>query len=225
MARGPYFTAETFAFLRDLKQNNDRDWFALNKGRYEDHLKAPALRLIEDFAPHLREISPHFSATPRSLFRIHRDTRFSKDKSPYKTHVGIHFRHDRSKDAHAPGFYVHVEPEQVFVGLGIWHPDGKALKAIRERIVDDEAGWKRASRDKAFASSFSLEGDSLTRAPKGVDPDHPLIDDLRRKDFIGVKSVPESFATNRNLPTRLAALCRDGVPFVRFLCRALDVPF
>jgi uncharacterized protein (TIGR02453 family) len=225
MGASTYFTAATFAFLRDLKQNNDREWFADNKHRYEGDLKAPALRLIQDFAPKLHALSPHFMATPRSLFRIHRDTRFSKDKSPYKAAAGIQFRHDRSKDAHAPGFYFHIAPGEVFVALGIWHPDGSALKAIREGIVEDGAGWKRASRGKAFSETFTLEGDSLKRAPKGIDPEHPLIDDLRRKDFIGVKSVSESFATSDDLPDRLADTYRDGVPFMRYLCRTLDVPF
>ena len=225
MGASTYFTGATFAFLRDLKQNNDREWFAANKHRYEGDLKAPALRFIQDFAPKLHALSPHFMATPRSLFRIHRDTRFSKDKSPYKTAAGIQFRHDRSKDAHAPGFYFHIAPGEVFVALGIWHPDGSALKAIREGIVDDGAGWKRASRAKAFTETFTLEGDSLKRAPKGIDPEHPLIDDLRRKDFIGVKSVSESFAISDDLPDRLVDTYRDGVPFMRYLCRTLDVPF
>ncbi|MDH3422381.1 MAG: TIGR02453 family protein, partial [Gemmatimonadota bacterium] len=125
------FTEDTYRFLKDLKKNNDRDWFDANKKRYEEHLKDPALRIIAAFAPELKKISPHFMATPRSLFRIYRDVRFAKDKSPYKTHIGLHFRHDRSKDAHAPGFYLHVEPKQAFIGVGIWHPDGPALRSIR----------------------------------------------------------------------------------------------
>ena len=104
MSQRPYFTRATFAFLKDLKENNDRDWFAENKPRYEEHVKAAALRLIEDFGPHLRKLSPHFQATPRSLFRIYRDTRFSRDKSPYKTAIGVHFRHERFDHiVHRPG--------------------------------------------------------------------------------------------------------------------------
>ena len=140
-----YFTKASFAFLNELKANNDRAWFADNKPRYEALIKDPALRLIADFAPHLKKISPHFMATPRSLFRIYRDTRFSKDKTPYKTHTGIHFRHDRAKDAYAPGFYFHVAPGDVFVGCGIWHPESKPLRAIREHMVEDPKGWKKAS--------------------------------------------------------------------------------
>ena len=117
MPSSPYFTPKTFRFLKDLADNNDREWFAENKARYEDVVKEPALRFIHDFAAALRKVSPHFHAGPRSLFRIHRDTRFSKDKSPYKTAVGVHFRHERAKDAHAPGFYFHVAPGEVFLGF------------------------------------------------------------------------------------------------------------
>ena len=220
-----YFTKATFKFLRDLKANNNRDWFAENKHRYEGDLKDPALRFIEDFAPELKKLSPHFMATPRSLFRIYRDTRFSKDKAPYKTAAGIHFRHDQSKDAHAPGFYFHVAPGEVFVALGIWHPDSGALRSIREHIVENGADWKRASRSKKFRATFALEGDSLKRAPKGFDPEHPLIEDLRRKDFIGVNSVTQAYATDPDLPKALASSFRDGLPLMRFLCDALSVPF
>lgn len=225
MAGKRYFTRASFQFLRDLKANNDRDWFAENKGRYEEDVKAPALRLIEDFGPHLKKLSPHFMATPRSLFRIYRDTRFSKDKTPYKTATGIHFRHEQAKDAYAPGFYFHVAPGEVFIALGIWHPQSAALRMIRDHIVEDPAGWKRASRGKKFRETFELQGDSLKRAPKGIDPEHPLIDDLRRKDFIGVQSTTQAFATSPDLPEELAARFRAGVPLVRYLCSALGVPF
>jgi uncharacterized protein (TIGR02453 family) len=219
------FTRDTFRFLKDLEKNNDREWFAAHKKRYEEHLKDPALRIIAAFAPELKKISPHFMATPRSLFRIHRDTRFSKDKSPYKTHVGIHFRHDRSKDAHAPGFYLHVEPGQAFVGVGIWHPDGGALRTIREHIVQEPAAWKRASRAKAFHSAFELSGDRLKRPPKGFDPEHPLIEDLKWKDYIGVAELPDSFVTDPGLPKALGRRFKAATPFMRFLCEALAVPF
>ena len=225
MAGKAYFTKSTFHFLKDLKANNDRAWFAEHKHRYERQLKEPALRFIEAFAPELRALSPHFMATPRSLFRIYRDTRFSKDKSPYKTAAGVHFRHDSAKDAHAPGFYLHIEPGACFVGLGIWHPDSNTLLKIRERIVDDPNTWTKVSRGTAFTSHFELEGDALKRAPKGFDPEHPLIDDLRRKDFIGVRHVPQSFITSPDLPRELAGTFRNGVPLVRFLCDAVGVAF
>jgi uncharacterized protein (TIGR02453 family) len=149
-----YFTNASFQFLEDLKANNNRDWFAENKPRYEAQLKDPALRLIEDFAPHLKKLSPHFMATPRSLFRIYRDTRFSKDKTPYKTATGIHFRHDQATDAYAPGFYFQVAPGEVFVALGIWHPQSSALRMIREHIVEDPTGYPRGSTRSTLSSTI-----------------------------------------------------------------------
>jgi len=219
------FTQDTFRFLKDLKKHNDREWFAANKKRYEEQLKDPALRVIAAFAPELKNISPHFMATPRSLFRIHRDTRFAKDKSPYKTHIGLHFRHDRAKDAHAPGYYLHIEPGGVFLGVGIWHPESAPLRAIRERIVENPAGWKRASRAKAFTGAFELAGDRLRRPPKDFDPEHPLIEDLKWKDYIAVAERPDSFVTDAGLPKALAKTFAAGTPFMRFLCEALAVPF
>jgi len=219
------FTQDTFRFLKDLNKNNDREWFAANKKRYEEHLKDPALRIISAFAPELKTISPHFMATPRSLFRIYRDTRFAKDKTPYKTHVGLHFRHDRSKDAHAPGFYLHVEPGSSFLGVGIWHPDGPALRAIREHIVEEPVAWKRASRAKAFQATFELAGDRLKRPPKDFDPDHPLIEDLKWKDYIGIAELRDSFVTDPKLPKALGKTFKAGTPFMRFLCDALSVRF
>lgn len=222
---GACFSNETFLFLKDLQRNNERAWFTANKARYEEHLKAPALRLIEDVAPALRKISARFVATPRSLYRIHRDTRFAKDKSPYKTYAGIHFRHERAKDAHAPGFYFHVEPGNVFAGVGIWHPDAPTLRRIREDIVERPDAWKRASRAKGFTAAFELAGDRLARPPKGFDPEHPLLEDLKRKDYIGLATLDERFALGSKLPKDLAELFTAGKPLMRFLCEALDVPF
>ena len=221
----PYFGRQTLRFLSDLKKNNNRSWFAENKDRYEEAVKDPALRFIADFAPHLTGLSPHFQATPRALYRIYRDTRFSKEKIPYKTHLGIHFRHDLARDAHAPGYYLHNEPGSVFAGAGIWHPQSAALRRIREGIVEDPVGWKRASRGAAFSRTFELAGDRLKRAPKGFDPEHPLVEDLKWKDYIGVVELDEAFVMQGDLAARLRKTLAAATPFMRFLCGALDVPF
>ncbi len=225
----PYFTDATFEFLIELAANNDRTWFKANKPRYEAHVKNPALRFITGFGPILKEISPHFRADPRanggSLFRIYRDTRFSKDKSPYKTHTGIHFRHEAARDAHAPGFYLHIQPGNCFAGCGIWRPAGPALRKIRESIDDDPAAWKLASRDPRFQAAFELSGDSLVRAPKGYRPDHPHIEDLNRKDFIGVAQLDAQTLTAGDFLDAFATLCRGGAAFQRWLCEALGVPY
>jgi uncharacterized protein (TIGR02453 family) len=222
------FTPELFAFLTDLRENNDREWFAAHKQRYESALLDPALDFVADFAPHLEKISPHLRADPRpsggSVFRIYRDTRFSKDKTPYKTNVGIHFRHERAKDAHAPGFYLHLSPGEVFAGGGIWHPDTATALRIREAIVADPDSWRRATRTGAFAKTFELGGDSLKRPPAGFDPDHPFVEDLKRKDFFGWTRLTEQQATAPGFVAEYARLCRGVWPLMRFLCKAVDVP-
>ena len=220
-----HFTPATLQFLKELAANNDRDWFQANKPRYERDVKEPALRFIADFAEPLHRVSPHFRADPRaaggSLFRIYRDVRFSKDKSPYKTHTGIHFRHEAGKDAHAPGFYLHIEPGGSFAACGIWRPPTPALTAIRQSIMDDPEAWTEARDAAPFRAAFELSGDSLKKAPRGTDPNHPLIEDLKRKDFIGVAPLGEEVLVAEDFIDRFAALCQRAAPFQRWLCEAL----
>jgi uncharacterized protein (TIGR02453 family) len=223
------FSPRLFAFLRELAANNDRVWFGANKARYEADVKEPALEFISAFAPRLDRISPHFVADARasggSLYRIYRDTRFSKDKTPYKTHAGIHFRHALGRDAHAPGFYLHLEPGQVFAGAGIWRPDTAAARRIREAIAADPARWKRATRGKRFTATWELGGDALKRPPQGFAADHPLIDDLKRKDFIAMAKLRQSDVTAAGFVDDYAKLCAGAAPLAEFLCDALDVRF
>ena len=223
------FGPQLFRYLGELRANNSREWFEANRDRYERDLLEPALEFIEAFAPHLRKISPHFMASTRrsggSLFRIHRDVRFSKDKSPYKTHLGIQFRHSEAKDVHAPGFYLHIEPRESFVGVGIWHPDSTTLIKIRDAIVDEPTAWKRAAYGKTFRAVYSLSGDSLKRPPRGYDQDHPFVEDLKRKDFIGVAPIPDRAVPSSDLLSDFVGMSRKAGGFVRFLCDAVGVPF
>jgi uncharacterized protein (TIGR02453 family) len=216
-------------FIRDLHANNNRDWFLANKSRYETVMQEPALEFIEAFAPSLHAISPNFVASARksggSLFRINRDVRFAKDKSPYKTHLGIQFRHKNGKDVHAPGYYLHIEPRASFVGVGTWHPEPKTLDRIRQSIVEDSSSWKRAAYAKKFKDAFELEGDSLQRAPKGYDPGHPFVEDLKRKDFIAAAKLPDSAVTSETLLRDFTKLCRSADGFMKFLCDAAGVEF
>ena len=230
MPRSPAsFQPGLFDFLRDLRRNNNRDWFQKNKERYEEQVKDPALRFISDFGPRLRRISRNYVADPRpvggSLFRIYRDVRFSKDKSPYKTAVGIQFRHKQAKDVHTPGFYLHLAPDECFVGLGIWHPDGPSLARIRSFIVESPTRWKRTVNAKKFRERFELAGDSLKRPPRGYDPEHPLIEDLKRKDYIATTRIDGASVTAKGFLDEFETLCRSGSPLVRYLCAALDIPF
>jgi uncharacterized protein (TIGR02453 family) len=225
-----YFDPELFTFLKQLKRNNDREWFAKNKQRYIADVQQPALDFISDAAGGLRKISASIVADPRpvggSLFRIYRDTRFAKDKSPYKTHVGIWFAHRAAKDVHSPGYYLHLEPGQVFFGAGLWMPDTKTATAIRDAIVAKPAVWKKAAHSPPFSKSFSMSDEgSLKRPPRGYDPEHPYIDDLRRKSFIGSKQLDEKTATSSRFMETFLGLARDGAPLVKFISESVGVSF
>ncbi|MDE0233364.1 MAG: DUF2461 domain-containing protein [bacterium] len=228
MARA-HFSPHLFDFLMDLRVNNNREWFQGNKDRYERHVKEPLLGFIEDFGPLLHAISPHFVADARanggSMFRIYRDVRFSKDKSPYKTQAAAQFRHEAGKTAHAPGFYLHLAPGEVGAGVGIWRPATPTLNEIRNAIVADPDGWEQASGDPGFLSEFSIVGDSLKRAPKGFDSDHPLIEDLRRKDYIAWVDFDEEEVVSPGFLEEFAGVCRQAAPYMRFLTSALGLPF
>ncbi len=221
-------TPDLFQFFSDLEANNDREWFKANQARYEESVREPLLAFIQAFEEPLAAISPSMLAVAKksggSLFRIHRDTRFSKDKSPYKTAAGVQFRHEAGKDAHAPCFYLHLAPGDVFVGAGIWHPDGPALTAIRSRIDEAPKDWTKA-RDAVFAAGWELEGDTLKRHPRGFDADHPLVEDLKRKDFIAVRRLTQKDVLGRGFVERFEAHCREQVPLMRFLTDALGLPF
>jgi uncharacterized protein (TIGR02453 family) len=222
-------TPELFAFFRELKRNNNKQWFQSNRERYEQEVRLPLQRFIMDFQQPLERISRHFRADPRpvggSLFRIYRDVRFSPDKSPYKTHGGIQFRHEQGKDVHAPGFYLHLEPDNVFAAAGLWRPDSHALGRIRETIATNPREWLRAKTDPEFNRLYELGGDSLKRAPQGYDPGHPQIEDLKRKDFIAHVLLSEQQACAADFPDRYARLCSAAAPFMRFLTEVLDLPW
>jgi len=228
-APAPRFTPDLFRFLGDLADNNEREWFKANKQRYDDAVKEPALEFIEAFGPRLEQISPHFEANARavggSLFRIHRDTRFSKDKTPYKLNTGVHFRHERAKDAHAPGFYLHLQPRSCFLGVGLWMPEPKVAHQIRAHIGEHRDEWTAITRKKAFTTRFELSGESLVRPPKGFDKDDPLLEDLKRKSFIALAPLKQGDITKKNFIDTFEADCRAGAAFVRFLCAAVDINF
>ncbi|MGB5247919.1 MAG: DUF2461 domain-containing protein [Woeseia sp.] len=228
-SRKPLFSTATCTFLQELERNNNRDWFNANKSRYEEDVLDPALRFIAAMQDPLAEISTHFQAVPKrtggSLMRVYRDTRFAKDKTPYKTNIGIQFRHERGKDVHAPGFYLHIDPHQVFLGVGIWHPDSRTLAAIRQRIHTRQAEWQRVKADPKFRRQFEPGGESLTRPPRGYAADHPLIDDLRRKDFIAVRNLDKDAVLKPAFVKSVAGSFAAGTPLMRFLCKAAELPF
>jgi uncharacterized protein (TIGR02453 family) len=225
------FTPALFAFMRDLADHNDRTWFKANQDRYEAQVRRPAIAFIEEFAEPLYGVSRHFAADPRtvggSLFRIQRDTRFSKDKTPYKTHVGIHFRHVATReDVHAPGFYLHLEPGNCFAALGLWQPAAPHALAIRRAIADRPQRWLQATRRPPFSPTYNMgEGDPLHRPPQGFPADHPLIDDLKRRDFTASARLTQARVTAPGFLDDYLAEVRAGAPFMKFLCEALGLAF
>ena len=224
-----YFSPKLFHFLEDLADNNDREWFKSNQDAYEEHIREPALEFINDFAAPLAKISPHFNADSRkvggSLFRIQRDTRFAKDKTPYKTNTGMHFRHVMAKDVHSPGYYINLQPRECYVGVGLWRPETKVAYQIRQAIDEDQAGWKKASRNKRFTDVLEITGDSLLRPPKGYADDHPLIEDLKKKDFIAGTRITQKMVTSTSFMDDIIDIFKRATPFMQFLCNAVGVKF
>ena len=223
------FEPTIFQFLEELSDNNNRPWFQENKPRYEREVREPSLAFIRAFGPRLKKISRFFTADDRrvggSLMRIYRDTRFAKDKTPYKTNVGVQFRHEMGRDVHSPGFYVHIAPGECFLGVGTWHPDGASLRLIRQAIVERPDRWRRATRGKRFRECFELAGDSLKRSPRDFPADHPLIEDLKRKDLIGLCELKKRDVLDAHFLDKVAGSFTAARPLMRFLCEALNVPF
>ena len=177
----------------------------------------------------LHEIAPRFVAQATrvggSLMRVYRDTRFSKNKLPYKTNIGIQFRHEMAKDVHSPGYYVHIDPDQVFIGVGMWRPESDALRAIRERIAAKPAEWKRVRADTKFRRNFDLGGETLTRPPRGFEKDHEHIEDIKRKSFIAVRNLDVEDSLSPQFQRKVESSFVAGKPLMQFLCKAVGVPF
>ena len=227
MPSSAHFTPALFEFLAELEMNNTREWFQENKGRYERDVRDALVGFVADFGERLAEISPHMVADARpsggSVFRIYRDVRFSKDKSPYKTNAGVHFRHEVGREVHGPGFYLHLEPGNVFAGAGIWRPNSATLGKIRGAIAANPGRWESIVNDEGFRTTFNLEGDSLKRAPKGIDPEHPLIEYLKLKSFVAMTTFVEDDACSPGFIDAYADTCRAATPFSRFLTGTLGL--
>jgi uncharacterized protein (TIGR02453 family) len=226
--RSPWFTEALFTFLEELRLHNDRDWFERNKERYVRDVRDPMLRFIGDVGPVLRKLAPRLVADPRpvggSLFRIHRDTRFSKDKTPYKTNVAAAFRHERRGDVHGPGLYVSLAPGEVEIGGGVWHPDPESLRLIRRSIVEQPAAWKRALAAPGM-DRLVWWGEALTRTPRGFPEDHPLDAWLRRKDFAAGVELGERDALAPDFLDRCAEAWRPLGPSMKRMAGAVGLPW
>lgn len=224
---------DSLAFLRALARNNNREWFNANRSRYEESLRKPMAALVEELDVRLATIAPEIIGDPRrSMFRIHRDVRFSKDKSPYKTNAGCWFYHQDAgrgvgQDGEGgAGYYVHLEPGGCFVAGGIWMPGAGALAKLRAAIAENPSGFAKIVRAPAFRRRYGRlsEEAMLKRLPRGYAPGHPAEAWLRYKSFIVSRPLTTAMVTSPRLPSTLAADVRALRPLVRWLNDALGLP-
>ncbi len=219
------FPEEGIRFLRRLKRNNHRDWFAAHREEYESYVRLPMLSLISSLQGPFRRFAPEYDLHPkRSMFRIYRDVRFSTDKSPYKTHVAAHFvLRGKPKGVAGSGYYLHIEPGEVFLGGGIYMPDPRQTKSIRQAIADSPDEFLGIINDKSFRRLFGkLEGERLRRVPAGFPPDHSLAEWLRLKQFFVGLSWPDRTCRREDFVEKAAKIFRAATPLVRFLNKALQ---
>lgn len=211
------FRPEALDFLVELALNNDRSWFGPRKAQYEALLKVPLEQLCSavDEAFRARDL-PLVADPARSPFRIYRDVRFAKDKSPYKTNVGASF--PWIGDGGGVGGYFHLEPGGIFVGGGMWHPAPARLAAWRAAVAEDPGRVHAAVDDPAFVATFgTVGGDRLKRAPAGFAPDHPDIELLKLKDVTFGQPLSDEDALGPGLPATIAATLANAVPLLRLL--------
>jgi uncharacterized protein (TIGR02453 family) len=221
---------EGLQFLKDLAVHNNRNWFAANAERYERDLVEPARALVRHLCVELAGAYPQIAGSDAraggSITRIHRDTRFSKDKRPFHTHIGLHFWHLRGRKMEVPGFFLRVDSGEVLIATGFHQPAPDRLARIRRAIDRDQTGWTRATRDREFVKLWrGLEGESLKRVPAPWPADHPLADDLRRKDFTAFARLPAAAATKPAFATTAVAHWEASAPLMAFLCKAVGLPW
>lgn len=216
------FPKETISLLRALKKNNNRPWFEKHREKYEEHVRFPMQCLIAGLAVRMRDVAPEIEFNPkRSIFRVYRDTRFSKNKTPYKTNIAASFQiGGRKGPAEAAGLYLGVEPGEVFIGGGVYMPWGEQLKKIRKSISARPEEFLEVIEDPRFKKRFgALMGEKLVKAPLGYPKDHPMIDHLRHKQFfVGVELEVKECLSPRFQET-VAKVFSDTVPLVRWLAR------
>jgi uncharacterized protein (TIGR02453 family) len=215
--------SETLKFIKDVAENNDRDWFAGNKDRYET-ARIDLLAFIEELIPLLAATDPAFSIeTPakKCLMRIYRDVRFSKNKDPYKNNFGISFN-VKSSGVPNPEYYLHLQPGKSFFGVGFWMPEAAVLKKIREEIDYNTDEFLEIINAGSFSKSFSLsKEDTLKNAPKGYEVNHPQIDLLKLKSFIAIYPFTDKEILDNGIVDKLKSAFENIQPFVLFLRNAV----
>jgi len=211
-------------FLRKLKRNNNRQWFEKHKAEFETDVKLPMQSIIASLQPCFDSFAPQFDINPkRSLFRIYRDIRFSKDKTPYKTHVAAHFvLRGKPKGLEGSGFYLHIEPGEVFVGGGIYMPDGDQLKRIRQSIAERSKEFLSIVQSKSFVRRFKkIDGEKLQKVPRGYDPNHLMAEWLKLKQFFVGVEWNEETCRKKSFVKEVAKVYEEANPLVLFLNDAL----
>jgi uncharacterized protein (TIGR02453 family) len=213
------FPAETLRFLRALKRNNRREWFEAHRGDYEQYVRQPMTAIVERLAVDLRAFAPELIAAPKvSLYRIYRDTRFSHDKKPYKTHVAAVFPTRGLMKHEGAGTYFHISADEVWIGGGMYSPQPAQLFAVREHIAGHVQQLRAIIESPGFRKQVGeLGGDKLTRVPRGFAKDHPAAEFLKHKHFIAGAEFPAAFATDPKFYKTLLAVFRQVTPLARFL--------
>ncbi len=219
------FPRDGMKFLSKLKKNNNRPWFHEHKAEYEETVRFPMQCLIASLAERMSGVASDFEFHPRkSIFRIHRDVRFSKNKAPYKTNIAASFELKRSSKGvtETPGLYVGIEPGSIFIGGGLYMPYGDQLKAIRKSIVDHPDEFLGIVRARRFKKEFgTIQGEKLLKAPLGCPKDHPMIEHLKHKQFfVGKEFDDESICLKPSFVNLVASVFTDTMPLVRWLVKA-----
>jgi uncharacterized protein (TIGR02453 family) len=213
-----YFTPELFDFLKRLKRNNRREWFLKHKEEYEKHVRQPCLQFLIDFTGPLYEVTPHLTSDPkRSLFRIYRDTRFSPDKRPYKSHAAMRFSHS-GKNVHSPGFYLHLEPGMCFAAVGLWRAEPPVLLCVRNVMVDRADEWRKVRHLLNWD-----DAGKLSRPPRGFPADHEFVEDLKLKDLGSSVEFTEKQVCGPNFMRDFTNACRKMAPLGQFFSKALGL--
>ncbi len=215
----PAFTAQTLTFLRALKRHNTREWFHEHRARYDAHVRAPMLAIVERLAEDLPRVAPGFQASPKlSLFRPWRDTRFSANKAPLKTNVAAVFPYRSLARMEGASLYFEVAPEHVWIGGGLYAPDPATLHAVRSHIAERHRVLARLVAAPAFAKRLgALQGEQATRMPRGFDAAHPAADVIRHKQFLAAREEAPAFAARPDFYSELLATLKAMAPFVAFL--------